>query len=61
MAMAAALKRHLTLKTHYNEQTINANILPAFLDQDIQSTKYYQYSLIRIVRQAKISFDIECG
>lgn len=58
MAMASALKRHLALKTKFSEQTINSNIIPAFLDQDSQTCKY---SLTKIVKEANKRHGLNYG
>lgn len=58
MALAAALKKHLIIKTKYSEKTINSNIIPAFLDHEDRSCKY---SLTKIVEEAKVHFKINYG
>lgn len=58
MAFAAALKKHLIIKTKFGDKTICTNIITAFLDQKDHSSKY---SLTKIVEQARELFDISYG
>ena len=55
MAMASALKKFLILKTNNRIETINSNIVPAFLDEKDRCCKY---SLKNIVEEANKLFGV---